>query len=87
MKPAQRAFSNGSLRAPVSVTGKWRNVVAKVVFAGAASIASAACASIVSAGEPADAILKIYATQLVSDYGAPWRSAASRTVCGSGFVV
>ena len=56
----------------------------KVVFAGAASIASAA--SMVSAGEPADAILKIYATQLVSDYGAPWRSAASRTVSGSGFV-
>ena len=58
-----------------------------LVFAGAASIAFAASASIVSAGEPADAVLKIYATQLVSDYGAPWRSAASRTVCGSGFVV
>ena len=58
-----------------------------LVFAGAASIASAASASIVSASEPADAVLKIDATQLVSDYGAPWRSAASRTVCDAGFVV
>jgi hypothetical protein len=39
-----------------------------VVFAGAASIASA--------GEPADAILKIYATQLIPDYKAPWRFTA-----------
>jgi hypothetical protein len=66
------------------VAGKRRNVLAKVVFGGAASIASAASASIVSAGEPADAILKIYATQLVSDYKAPWRPGVTRTVCGSG---
>jgi S1-C subfamily serine protease len=80
-------LTQGAGRDTSGVAGKWRNVLAKVVFAGAASIASAACASMVSAGEPADAILKIYATQLVSDYGAPWRSAASRTVSGSGFVV
>ena len=78
-------LTQGAGRDTSGVAGKWRNVIAKVIFAGAASIASAA--SMVSAGEPADAILKIYATQLVSDYGAPWRSAASRTVSGSGFVV
>jgi len=39
------------------------------------------------AGDPRDALLKIYATQLGPDYGAPWRPGVSRTMSGSGFVV
>ena len=54
-------------------------MLATVILAGAASL--------VAASDPADAVLKVYATQLVSDYGAPWRAAASRAVSGSGFVV
>ncbi len=40
-----------------------------------------------SAAEPPDAVLKIYATQLTSDYGAPWKPGSSRSVSGSGFVI
>lgn len=40
-----------------------------------------------SAAEPPDAVLKIYATQLTSDYGTPWKAGSSRSVSGSGFVI
>ncbi len=50
-----------------------------VLLPGASSPASAA--------EPPDAVLKIYATQLISDYGTPWKAGSSRTVSGSGFVI
>ena len=40
-------LTQGAGRDTSGVAGKWRNVLAKVVFAGAASIAFAACASIV----------------------------------------
>jgi S1-C subfamily serine protease len=40
-----------------------------------------------SAAEPPDAVLKIYATQLTSDYGMPWKAGSPRTVSGSGFVI
>jgi S1-C subfamily serine protease len=58
---------------------KARAALAVLVLASAAPLAAA--------GEPPDAVLKVYATQLGSDYGAPWRSGASRSVSGSGFVV
>ena len=40
-----------------------------------------------SAAEPPDAVLKVYSTQLVSDYGTPWKAGSSRSVSGSGFVI
>lgn len=40
-----------------------------------------------SAAEPPDAVLKIYSTQLTSDYGTPWKAGSSRSVSGSGFVI
>jgi len=38
-------------------------------------------------GDPREAVLKIYATQLSQNFGAPWKPGNSRTVSGSGFVV
>ena len=46
-----------------------------------------AASSRVGSAEPPDAIVKIYATQLTSDYGAPWKPGTSRSVSGSGFVI
>ena len=40
-----------------------------------------------SAAEPPDAVLKIYSTQLTSDYGTPWKAGSSRSASGSGFVI
>jgi S1-C subfamily serine protease len=40
-----------------------------------------------SAAEPPDAVVKIYSTQLASDYGTPWKAGSSRSVSGSGFVI
>ena len=40
-----------------------------------------------SAAEAPDAVLKIYSTQLTSDYGTPWKAGSSRSVSGSGFVI
>ncbi len=40
-----------------------------------------------AAAEPPDAVVKIYSTQLVSDYGTPWKAGSSRSVSGSGFVI
>jgi S1-C subfamily serine protease len=40
-----------------------------------------------NAADPREALLKIYATQLGPDYGAPWRPGVARSVSGSGFVV
>jgi len=37
--------------------------------------------------DPREAVLKIYATQLSPNFGAPWKPGSSRTVSGSGFVV
>jgi len=37
--------------------------------------------------DPREAVLKIYATQLSQNFGAPWKPGTSRTVSGSGFVV
>jgi S1-C subfamily serine protease len=39
------------------------------------------------AAEPPDAVLKIYATQLASDWGTPWKAGSPRSVSGSGFVI
>jgi S1-C subfamily serine protease len=39
------------------------------------------------AADPRESLLKIYATQLGPDYGAPWRPGVARTVSGSGFVI
>jgi S1-C subfamily serine protease len=64
--------------------GQAREVLATLVLValllpGALSPAGAA--------EPSDAVLKIYATQLSSDYGTPWKAGSSRSVSGSGFVI
>jgi S1-C subfamily serine protease len=40
-----------------------------------------------SAAEPPDAVLKIYATQLASNYGTPWKAGTPVSVSGSGFVI
>jgi S1-C subfamily serine protease len=40
-----------------------------------------------SAAEPPDAVVKIYSTQLASEYGTPWKAGSSRSVSGSGFVL
>jgi S1-C subfamily serine protease len=40
-----------------------------------------------SAAEPPDAVLKIYSTQLTSDWGTPWKAGSSRSASGSGFVI
>ena len=37
-----------------------------------------------SAAEPPDAVLKIYSTQLTSDYGTPWKAGSSRSVRAPG---
>jgi S1-C subfamily serine protease len=39
------------------------------------------------AAEPSDSILKIYSTQLASNYGTPWKAGSPRSVSGSGFVI
>ena len=44
-------------------------------------------ASSAPAADPRNAVLKVYATRLRSDYGAPWRPGSPRTVSGSGFIV
>ena len=49
--------------------------------------ALAAAPSPVGAGEPAESILKIYATQLASNYGTPWKAGTPRSISGSGFVI
>ena len=41
----------------------------------------------VAAAELPDAIVKIYSTQLASNYGAPWKTGTPRSVSGSGFVI
>ena len=46
-----------------------------------------AALSPVAAAEPPDAILKIYSTQLASNYGTPWKAGTPRSVSGSGFVI
>jgi S1-C subfamily serine protease len=46
-----------------------------------------AASSRVGSGEPADAIVKVYATQLAPNYGAPWKAGTPRSVSGSGFVI
>jgi len=40
-----------------------------------------------SAAEPPDAVLKVYSTQLTSDWGTPWKAGSSRSASGSGFVI
>jgi S1-C subfamily serine protease len=40
-----------------------------------------------AAADARDAVLKVFATQLSPNYGAPWKSGAARTVSGSGFVI
>jgi S1-C subfamily serine protease len=44
-------------------------------------------ASSAAAADPRDAVLKVFATQLSPNYGAPWKPGAARTVSGSGFVI
>lgn len=39
------------------------------------------------AAEPPDAVVKIYSTQLASNYGTPWRAGSPRSGSGSGFVI
>ena len=46
-----------------------------------------AASSRVGSGEPADAIVKIYTTQLASNYGTPWKAGSPRSISGSGFVI
>ena len=50
-------------------------------------IAFAAAFPGVAAAELPDAIVKIYSTQLASNYGAPWKAGTPRSVSGSGFVI
>jgi S1-C subfamily serine protease len=44
-------------------------------------------ASTAADADPRDAVLKVFATQLSPNYGAPWKPGAARTVSGSGFVI
>ncbi len=41
----------------------------------------------VGAAEPSDSIVKIYSTQLASNYGTPWKAGTPRSVSGSGLVI
>jgi S1-C subfamily serine protease len=52
-----------------------------------AVLVSAAAPSPGGATEPPDSILKIYSTQLASNYGTPWKSGTARSISGSGFVI
>jgi S1-C subfamily serine protease len=60
------------------------NAVAALVLPG---LALAGALSPAGAAEPPDAVLKIYSTQLASNYGTPWRAGSPRSVSGSGFVI
>jgi S1-C subfamily serine protease len=64
--------------------GQFRVVLAALV---SSALLLSGAPSPSSAAEPSDAVLKIYSTQLTSDYGAPWKPGSSRSVSGSGFVI
>jgi len=63
------------------------NVAVAAAFAGLLAAFFARPASAASGGDPREAVLKIYATQLSQNFGAPWKPGSSRTISGSGFVV
>jgi S1-C subfamily serine protease len=74
--PSRRLSLSGRTRVRVATTGLLLALVA--VPARAQDSLDAA---------PPEAVLKIYATQLASDFGTPWKPGTPRTVSGSGFVV
>jgi S1-C subfamily serine protease len=71
-------------RGPSRGLGAARLAAASVLLLGSFAGASASSAG---AADPRDAVLKVYATQLSPNYGAPWKAGVTRTVSGSGFVI
>ena len=67
------------------VLGTARLVATSALLLGA--LAGARASSAAAAADPRDAVLKVYATQLSPNYGAPWMPGVTRTVSGSGFVI
>ena len=72
------------MRKPLLLVRLAGNVVAVLLLMG---LLVPGASSLAIATEPPDAVLKIYATQLTSDYGAPWKAGSPRSVSGSGFVI
>ncbi|HSD28145.1 MAG TPA: serine protease [Vicinamibacteria bacterium] len=59
----------------------------KVVLLLPGFLLAAAAVPRVASAEPPDSILKIYATQLASNYGTPWKAGTPHSISGSGFVI
>ena len=62
-------------------------VVSAALLAVLAGPLGADTAAAGGGADPREAVLKIYATQLSQNFGAPWKPGNSRSVSGSGFVV
>ena len=75
-----RVRSRGASKGPGAVRFATASLLLLLgIWGGAPSSAAAA--------DPRDAVLKVFATQLNPNYGAPWKSGVARTVSGSGFVI